>query len=175
MQAELNKLRNLVQIQYERSQTSEARIAEFEVKAEEALVRQQSAESTLADMAKTVAFERNDSREAISALRAALAEAEKKVELTQSQLEITTGNLHESEVKNKQEREMTFRIVKTEQDKIDELNASLVQAKAQILDLSADKTRLLESNKEKDQAILSLEIQVRLSLIVREGKRGAGL
>lgn len=70
---------------------------------------------------------------------------------------------------------MTFRIVKTEQDKIDELNASLVQAKAQILDLSADKTRLLESNKEKDQAILSLEIQVRLSLIVREGKRGAGL
>ena len=166
MQDELNRLRNLVQIQYERSQTSESRIEEFEEKAKAAFARQQTAESTLADMSKTIAFERNESRETISALRSAVAEAQKKLELTTSQLQITEGNLHESEKKNKQEREMTFRIVKTEQDKIDELNAALINSKRRIEDLSADKKRLLESNKEKDQAILALEIQVRHLVLV---------
>ena len=60
---------------------------------------------------------------------------------------------------------MTFRIVKSEQDKIDELNSNLAIARAEVVDLSADKRRLLESNKEKDQAILSLEVQVRTTFL----------
>ena len=101
MRAELLRLQNLVQIQYERSHTTESRIAEADGKAEAALSRQHSAEKTLADMAKTIAFERNESREMISTLRTTVADLKKKLELAQSTLKITTENLRESEKKNK--------------------------------------------------------------------------